>query len=829
MRFLGLSMCGVGPFRSRVDVDLEPLEGMVVAITGQNGEGKSTLLELMTAGAMYRKTPTRGSLTFLATGRDSFIESRIVAGKPYTIRHTLDGVAGKGESFVADGDGAACLTTTKVSEFDAWAAKHLPSEEVFLASTFAAQKSTGFMGMTKGDRKGVLLRVLGIERLEGMAKAAREHAAVARKDLEVTSARLKDERARGGDVAEATAALEAARQRITAATAALEAARAELAELDAMAVKVEEVERDRADRRRRVAEIEGRIGALNKEDADIATRLLNNRRLLDRAEELRAAERRAAALDAEIARGGDAERAARSALTEAEVATRALQDQITVAKRRASDADARAKRAELRVASADEVRRAAAEATTLTEELRALDERIGGLEWELDQLRKDDRGKIVDRIEGLRLGLKYVTAAAALDAARGEAHAALDRDDEVARDAEERPARLALRETKLREARTQRSELAGRLARAEQASARLPDLEAAAEERDAARAEGADAVAEAAALADGMAAVQAMEEEARVAALRASDAVTALRVERGAMAQALEMVPHLAAAEARIAELEPRLGTIREEAQRLREEAQRIEPDAGAPPPPAPDRAPARAALAGADAELRAATAEVAVAEQGLSIATASAATIAELEAQARAAEVELADWLRLADDLGRDGLQALEIDAAGPELTAMTNDLLHTCVGPRWTVTIEASRLDAKGKKELEGCDVRVLDTKQGREGPGESFSGGEAVIVGEAISLALAMLACRRSGMDRPTIIRDETGAALDPENAHAYVAMLRRAAQIVGASSVLFVSHDAEIQSLADARIHIQDGQVTVHHSGEAPAPAGQPIAA
>lgn len=40
-----------------------------------------------------------------------------------------------------------------------------------------------------------------------------------------------------------------------------------------------------------------------------------------------------------------------------------------------------------------------------------------------------------------------------------------------------------------------------------------------------------------------------------------------------------------------------------------------------------------------------------------------------------------------------------------------------------------------------------------------------------------------------------------------------MLRRAADIVGASKVLFVSHNRETWELADARIVVADGKVEV----------------
>lgn len=150
---------------------------------------------------------------------------------------------------------------------------------------------------------------------------------------------------------------------------------------------------------------------------------------------------------------------------------------------------------------------------------------------------------------------------------------------------------------------------------------------------------------------------------------------------------------------------------------------------------------------------------------------------------------------------------------AAGPELTELVNDLLHTCMGPRFTVTIDTTKTSSDGKKQLETCEVRVLDTERGREDRVETFSGGERALVGESVSLALSMLACRRSGVEGPTLVRDESTAAFDETNGRAYVAMLRRAAEIVGASRVLFIAHDPQLQALADARLVVAGGKVTV----------------
>ena len=113
---------------------------------------------------------------------------------------------------------------------------------------------------------------------------------------------------------------------------------------------------------------------------------------------------------------------------------------------------------------------------------------------------------------------------------------------------------------------------------------------------------------------------------------------------------------------------------------------------------------------------------------------------------------------------------------------------------------------------KIAEALDVRVIDTEKGRDALAETYSGGECVIVSEALALALTTLACRGKG-ERPTIVRDESGAALSAGNARAYVAMLRMAAGQIGADKVLLVSHTPEVQEMCDARVCLDGGKFEV----------------
>jgi len=62
--------------------------------------------------------------------------------------------------------------------------------------------------------------------------------------------------------------------------------------------------------------------------------------------------------------------------------------------------------------------------------------------------------------------------------------------------------------------------------------------------------------------------------------------------------------------------------------------------------------------------------------------------------------------------------------------------------------------------------CRVMVRDDNSEREA--HLHSGGECVVRREAVSLTLTIVACRRAGVRGATLVRDESGAALDPQNA-------------------------------------------------------------
>ncbi len=808
MRFDRITLHNVGPFRDAT-LDLAAVPGRLVAVTGANGAGKSTCLELL-AAAMYRECPTRGPLVGLATARDSSVEVHATNGKAWVLRHSLDAVSGKSSAVVLGPDGPA-YDTDKVRAFDAWAASHLPPPEVLYASTFSPQGSGGFLELKPGDRKAVLLRVLGIERLETLAERARERARDARARHQVAAAREADERARGLSVAAAEQELAAARERAD--DAALEVSvrrhyleRAQDALADARTVWAAS---QRAQDERAV--LVERETTLRRQVEDLDARTANNRRIPEDAADIRAAVERARALDAELPHLAEALSAARAA----EAAAIAARDAAAALVARHEDgvrhAAQRETAATTRLAGAADVEAAVAELPAARAAADSRRAHVEELEGTLRALRDGLQHGSEARIGSLRGALESIKAPGAIEPGWLAAEALAD-DNVAAERIAAAPERIRLAEADVSRARLAALEAQRAVASVERLAARAEDVRAARAELAAALAERSEVRALMDAARSEAAAAEGAAREASAVASGAATAHAAARSERAELEPRLRLADKLAAAEARLAELEPQRQAAARELADVQQTLVCLPTVVGAAPTDERVRA-ARAAVEAASKEAASAAAAVAVREAALSDARASAARLADLAAAALAVADEVADWERLSQDLGRDGLQALEIDAAGPELTTLVNDLLHTCVGPRWTVSIEASRTSADGKKTLEGCEVRVLDTERGRDAAAESLSGGEKVIVSEAVSLALAMLACRRSGVRGATLVRDESGAALDASNARAYVAMLRRAADIVGASQVLLVSHAVEVQELCDARVVVADGGIEV----------------
>ncbi|MHB8408302.1 MAG: hypothetical protein ACYDHY_09490 [Acidiferrobacterales bacterium] len=167
--------------------------------------------------------------------------------------------------------------------------------------------------------------------------------------------------------------------------------------------------------------------------------------------------------------------------------------------------------------------------------------------------------------------------------------------------------------------------------------------------------------------------------------------------------------------------------------------------------------------------------------------------------------ETEIGYWSLLAKALGNDGIIALSIDDAGPELSQLTNELLASCYGPRFTISIQTQVRTAKGELR-EGFEILVHDAADGTSTPIARKSGGEQVWLNEAITRAIALYLARTSGRQYRTLFSDEADGALDLAHKRQFMAMKRRVLELGGYEQEFFVSQTPELWAMADTVIDL-----------------------
>jgi DNA repair exonuclease SbcCD ATPase subunit len=161
--------------------------------------------------------------------------------------------------------------------------------------------------------------------------------------------------------------------------------------------------------------------------------------------------------------------------------------------------------------------------------------------------------------------------------------------------------------------------------------------------------------------------------------------------------------------------------------------------------------------------------------------------------------EHELALVVMLAKGFGPLGIAALRIDAAGPAVSAIANQMIDETGGSPFALRLVTSKELARkrGTREVFECEIVGADGVNQNEG-----SPGEMVRVEEALSLAVS-IHMSDVGCLEPiqTIFRDEAAGALDFDAAARYVELLRAAHRIGKFHQVHFIAHQPVVWRAVD----------------------------
>jgi exonuclease SbcC len=134
-----------------------------------------------------------------------------------------------------------------------------------------------------------------------------------------------------------------------------------------------------------------------------------------------------------------------------------------------------------------------------------------------------------------------------------------------------------------------------------------------------------------------------------------------------------------------------------------------------------------------------------------------------EIEQSLISVQNQLETYQTVIGALGKDGIQALMIEEALPEIEHEANQLLAKLTDNQAYVRFESLR-DLKSGGTRETLDITISDARGTR--PYEMFSGGEAFRIDFALRIAIAKLLARQSGTALQTLIIDEGFGSQDED---------------------------------------------------------------
>ncbi len=177
---------------------------------------------------------------------------------------------------------------------------------------------------------------------------------------------------------------------------------------------------------------------------------------------------------------------------------------------------------------------------------------------------------------------------------------------------------------------------------------------------------------------------------------------------------------------------------------------------------------------------------------------------LTEIVAKENALADEISQWATLEKALGNDGIIALEISDAGPQITTYANELLKI-IGGRFSVKIETQFIKAKGGTK-EGFDIVVYDARTNEAKSLKLLSGGEKTWVEEAITRAICLYRANASGITYECLFSDEKDGALDSEKKKEFFDMKQRVLELGGYKNEFCITQTDSLLARADAVIEL-----------------------
>lgn len=166
----------------------------------------------------------------------------------------------------------------------------------------------------------------------------------------------------------------------------------------------------------------------------------------------------------------------------------------------------------------------------------------------------------------------------------------------------------------------------------------------------------------------------------------------------------------------------------------------------------------------------------------------------------------EIAKWKLIEKGMGNSGMVALSIDDAGPQISAICNELLADNFTGRFKLRLNTQR-ELQSGNVRETFEILVSDAeKGGPETPISRVSGGERLWINDALTRAIALHISETNHIGYQTLFADEADVALDPERKRQLMQVKRYVLKRGSYEREYFISQTPELWQLADHIIYM-----------------------
>lgn len=176
-----------------------------------------------------------------------------------------------------------------------------------------------------------------------------------------------------------------------------------------------------------------------------------------------------------------------------------------------------------------------------------------------------------------------------------------------------------------------------------------------------------------------------------------------------------------------------------------------------------------------------------------------------EYQATREAYATQVTHYRVLERAFGKDGVPALLIEQALPELQSKANEILERLSGGSMTVEfVTQTAYKDKHREDLrETLDIRISDNAGVREY--EMFSGGEAFRVDFAIRMALSEVLAQRAGARLQMLVIDEGFGSQDSQGRQRLIEAINSVRQDF--AKILVITHLEELKDAFPTRIEVE----------------------